>query len=244
MTIDELLKKTLNLPLKKRKRLIQSKQVKCDGDVVTDRMLIVDPVLFDVKVNNIRIGEDLGHKYIALNKPKGVLSAKKDNKFKTVLDLITSQDFDERLSIVGRLDRDSTGLVFLTNNGQLHYLFEQAQYSKEKKYYVTVNGLMDQKMVKQFQEGLSLEDGTQLKPAGLSIESQSNIESSGIVTLTEGKRHQIKRMFLQCGVKVIGLHRIMIGPIHLDSTTQSGQYRNLNEDELSEIKNIMIKTKR
>lgn len=244
MTLDELLQQALNLPVKKRKRLLQSKQVTCDGKIVTDRMLTIDPGLFDIRVKGKRIGENLGHTYFALNKPKGVLSAKKDLEFTTVLELLKEQDFDESLSIVGRLDRDSTGLVFLTNNGQLHYLFEQARFAKEKQYHVTVNGLMDQIMVEAFEKGLLLEDGTQLKPAKLRILNQSVSESSGIVTITEGKRHQIKRMFLQCGVKVTDLHRIMIGPIHLDGATQSGQYRDLYKEELQELKQIMQELKR
>ncbi|HBY90335.1 MAG: pseudouridine synthase [Ruoffia tabacinasalis] len=244
MTLDELLQQALNLPVKKRKRLLQSKQVTCDGKIVTDRMLTIDSGLFDIRVKGKRIGENLGHTYIALNKPKGVLSAKKDLEFTTVLELLKEQDFDESLSIVGRLDRDSTGLVFLTNNGQLHYLFEQARFAKEKQYHVTVNGKMDQKMVEAFEKGLLLEGGIQLKPAELRILNQSMSESTGVVTLTEGKRHQIKRMFLQCGVKVIGLHRIMIGPIYLDKTTQSGQYRHLYKEELQEVKEMMQELKR
>src|SRR5699024_12430497 len=127
---------------------------------------------------------------------------------------------DDRLLIVGSVCRDLTCLVFLTIYGQLDYLFDQARFAKEKQYHVTVNGMMDQIMVEAFEKGLLLQDGTQLKPAKLRILNQSVSESSGIVTITEGKRHQIKRMFLQCGVKVTDLHRMMIGPLHLDGATQ------------------------
>lgn len=239
MILDDLLKKELKLPAKGRHRLLMSKRVTCDDEVITNKRSVIDPDLFKIEVDGVRIGKGNGHNYFALNKPEGVLSAKVDKEFKTVLDLVEEEDKDDSLAIVGRLDRDSTGLVFLTNNGQLHYIFEQERFSKSKTYEVKVNGWIDEETVRQFNKGLLLADGTQLKPAGLSILGQGEAESSSLVTLTEGKRHQIKRMFLQCGVKVIGLHRITIGPIQLDSTTKSGEYRPLYPEELLELKTIM-----
>lgn len=244
MILDDLLKNELNLSAKKRQRLLKTHHVTCDGEIVTDKMLAIDPALFIIEVDGKRIGEDSGHKYIALNKPAGILSAKRDDVFKTVLDLLEGEDFDESLAIVGRLDRDSTGLVFLTNNGQLHYVFEQERFSKTKTYEVKVNGWIDAETVQQFSNGLLLEDGTQLKPAKLEITLQSENESVGLVTLTEGKRHQIKRMFLQCGVKVVGLDRLTIGPIQLDASTESGQYRQLYTHELLELKTILKSVRR
>ena len=179
------------------------------------------------------------HIYLMLHKPNGVVTASKDKKLPTVMDLLPKHFQSEQLYAIGRLDRDTTGLLLLTDNGPLGFQLLHPQYHVDKTYQVKVNGLLTPDHIQQFQDGIVFLDGTICKPAKLEILSTSLTESHASITISEGKFHQVKKMFLSVGVKVTSLKRVQFGDFTLDSELAEGQYRPLNPEELEIIKNYL-----
>ena len=177
-----------------------------------------------------------------MNKPLGVVTANSDRKHQTVLDLIRPEDFNEDLYSVGRLDRDTCGLLLITDNGPLGFQLLHAQYHIAKTYEVEVNGLLDNQMIKAFQKGIVFLDGTICKPALLTIHSSTPNKSTATVTISEGKFHQIKKMFLTVGVKVTFLKRTHFGAFELDPNLAAGEYRAFNQSELEIVKHYLEKS--
>ncbi|MFQ7256077.1 MAG: 16S rRNA pseudouridine(516) synthase, partial [Streptococcus sp.] len=182
---------------------------------------------------------DCSHHYFLLHKPQGLVTATKDAQHSTVLDLLRTEDRTPKIYPIGRLDRDTTGLLLLTDNGPLGFQLLHPQYHIEKEYAVTVNGPLEPAHIEEFQEGITFLDGTTCKPAKLKILNSSPKESQALVTLSEGKFHQVKKMFLSVGVKVTSLKRIKFGDFSLDPDLTTGDYRPLNQDELQIIKNYL-----
>ena len=174
-----------------------------------------------------------------LHKPTGVVTANKDKELQTVMDLLSPDIQSDKLYAVGRLDRDTTGLLLLTDNGPLGFQLLHPQYHVDKTYQVEVNGLLTPDHIQDFQKGIIFLDGTVCKPAKLEILSASPSLSQASITISEGKFHQVKKMFLSVGVKVISLKRIQFGPFSLDENLQEGAYRPLNQKELQIIKNYL-----
>ncbi len=163
--------------------------------------------------------------YILMNKPKGVLTATEDKKQKTVLDLIPVEYKRKNLAPVGRLDKDTTGLLLITDDGVFahHVISPKSNISKE--YIVTLDGDITKDMIKIFESGVTLADGSVCRPAKL--KSLSSCVAS--VTINEGKYHQIKRMFGTVGLGVVELKRIQIGDLKLPDDLQEGKCVLLNE---------------
>lgn len=180
--------------------------------------------------------------YFLLNKPAGVLSATEDSRQKTVLDLLKDQDRYQKIAPVGRLDKDTTGLLLLTNDGQLAHQLLAPEYHVPKTYYALLVGVADEETAKAIAAGLTLKDGTELKPGQLKIlrqdkdQEQSEIE----ITITEGKYHQVKRMFASQGMKVLKLKRLSMGPLTLPDDLALGSYRPLTEEELAALKQVAL----
>lgn len=180
--------------------------------------------------------------YFLLNKPDGVLSATEDSQQKTVLDLLKDQDRYQKIAPVGRLDKDTTGLLLLTNDGQLAHQLLAPEYHVPKTYYALLAGVADEETAKAIAAGLTLKDGTELKPGQLKIlrqdkdQEQSEIE----ITITEGKYHQVKRMFASQGMKVLKLKRLSMGPLTLPADLAPGSYRPLIEEELADLKQVAL----
>lgn len=239
MLLGQLVMEAMQITRKETKRLLKEGQITIDNTPCYDYAKVVDAGWMTIAVKQTIISPTYGHDYFIVNKPKGYVSANKDAQLKTVLDLIANEDNPGNLSISGRLDRDAHGLVFLTNNGQLHYILQQPKFDIDKTYQVTVNGLMDGKMIDQFQAGVSFLDGTVCKPATLQILEASPTSSTGLVTISEGQRHQIKKMFLSCGVKVTDLYRLTVGALSLENL-EEGNYRRLTEEEKLALKNIFL----
>lgn len=244
MRIDELLGACHLGSKRDIKKLINSGRVACEGMTVFDMDKAVDPAWFTITVDGKRIGENMGHELWLVNKPFGYVSANSDDDFLTVMDCLPKKSSSKRLAISGRLDRDSTGLVLLTNNGQLHYLLQQDRFSIEKEYQVTVNGWLDHHTAQAFTSGVTIDHHYTCKPAKLIIHNSNITESTATVIITEGKRHQIKKMFLSCGVRVTSLHRVRIGPLHLDKSLAAGQCRQLVDEEILGLKNILLSQQR
>ena len=182
------------------------------------------------------------HNYLMLHKPNGVVTASKDKNLPTVMDLLPPDIQSDQLYAVGRLDRDTTGLLLLTDNGPLGFQLIHPQYHVDKSYQVVVNGLLTPDHIQKFKEGIVFLDGTTCKPAKLDILSSSLTESRASITISEGKFHQVKKMFLSVGVKVVSLKRVQFGDFTLDSELAEGQYRFLNQKELDKIKKYLEKS--
>ena len=182
------------------------------------------------------------HTYLMLHKPAGVVTANKDKKLPTVMDLLPPDIQSDKLYAVGRLDRDTTGLLLLTDNGPLGFQLLHPQYHVDKTYQVEVNGLLTPDHIQAFQKGIVFLDGTICKPARLEILSASPSFSQASITISEGKFHQVKKMFLSVGVKVTSLKRVQFGDFTLDTELTEGHYRPLNPEELEIIKNHLEKS--
>ncbi len=182
------------------------------------------------------------HTYLMLHKPNGSLTASKDKGLPTVMDLLPPDIQSDQLYAVGRLDRDTTGLLLLTDNGPLGFQLLHPQYHVDKSYQVVVNGLLTPDHIQYFKEGIVFLDGTTCKPAKLDILSASPTESRASITISEGKFHQVKKMFLSVGVKVTSLKRVQFGDFTLDPELSEGQFRSLNPEELELIKKHLEKS--
>ena len=181
--------------------------------------------------------------YLMLHKPNGVVTASKDKKLPTVMDLLPPDIQSNQLYAVGRLDRDTIGLLLLTDNGPLGFQLLHPQYHVDKSYQVEVNGPLMSDHIQKFKEGIVFLDGTTCKPAQLEILSTSPTESQASIIISEGKFHQVKKMFLSVGVKVTALKRVQFGDFTLDPELAEGQYRPLNPEELKIIKNYLEKSR-
>ncbi|WP_273449593.1 pseudouridine synthase [Streptococcus ferus] len=217
------------------KKLIRSRLVTVDGCIAFGDNMNVDPSLQEILVRGeqLRWQESL---YLIMNKPKGVVTARSDKKHPTVLDLLEDDDKMPGTYPVGRLDRDTEGLVLLTNNGPLGFRMLHPRYHVSKTYYVEVNGKLGVDAVHFFKEGISFLDGNKCQPAHLKLISSAAVKSTAYVTLSEGKFHQVKKMFLAYGVKVIYLKRVAFGPFVLEESLLPGSYRQLNEEEKNLLK--------
>ena len=189
-----------------------------------------------------RIIQGYEHNYLMLHKPNGVVTASKDKKLPTVMDLVPKNIQSDQLYAIGRLDRDTTGLLLLTDNGPLGFQLLHPQYHVDKTYQVKVNGPLSSDHIQQFKDGIVFLDGTLCKPAKLEILSSSPSSSQASITISEGKFHQVKKMFLSVGVKVISLKRVQFGDFTLDPELAEGQFRPLNLEELEMIKKHLEKS--
>ena len=173
--------------------------------------------------------------YIMLYKPAGVLSATRDKKIPTVLDLLKEKKRKD-LFPVGRLDKDTEGLLFITNDGLLAHQILSPKNHVAKCYYVEVNGSLTPEMIEEFQTGLKLEDGYVTLPSELKILKNMETQAQAEVTIYEGKYHQIKRMFEAVGRSVMYLKRLSMGTLVLDPNLEKGEYRYLTKEEIECLK--------
>ncbi len=174
------------------------------------------------------------NQYIMLHKPAGVVSATNDNVSKTVLDLITDRTSKD-LFPVGRLDKDTEGLLLITNDGDLAHRLLSPKKHVDKVYYAKVKGRVTQEDKDAFLQGVDIKDEKLTMPAALNILSSDDISEIEL-TLQEGRFHQVKRMFEAVGKEVIYLKRLSMGTLVLDPNLKPGEYRELTEQELSELK--------
>ena len=170
--------------------------------------------------------------YYMLNKPPGVLTAVRDNNCKTVMDIMDVTP-KEGLFPVGRLDKDTEGLLLITNDGELSHNLLSPKKHVNKTYYVELNGELIDSDIDLFAKGLDIGEKNITKPATLEILSDRN---KAYITITEGKYHQVKRMFQAIGLTVTFLKRISMGSLILDKNLKSGEYRKLTKEEISNLK--------
>lgn len=235
MRIDKLLSNIGFGSRKEVKQLLKTGAVKIDGEPVKDPKTHVDPDQQQVTVNDERV-EYKEFVYLLMNKPAGYLSATEDEYQETVIDLLEMEDAVFQPFPVGRLDKDTEGLLLLTNDGQLSHQLLSPKKHVPKTYYATILGEVTNDDVIEFKKGVELDDGYVTKPAKLEIISSGN-QSIIHVTITEGKFHQVKRMFESVGKKVTYLKRISMGPIELDEEElKTGEYRELTEEEVEALR--------
>lgn len=186
-----------------------------------------------VTVNGDAVAYQKYH-YFLLNKPKGVLSATEDRSQPTVISLLAPQDRYQGIVPVGRLDKDTTGLLLLTNDGQLNHELLAPGKHVDKVYRAEIAGVANDATVKTFASGMTLGDGTKLQPAELKILSQDeeHDRSTTEIKIREGKYHQIKRMFGAVGMKVVELERISMGKLTLPANLKRGEYLELKLEDI------------
>lgn len=234
MRIDKMLANLGYGSRKEVKDLLKSGGVKVNDTVVKNGKEQVNPDIDTVTLH----GEVIEYKeyiYLMMNKPQGVISATEDHYEKTVIDLLELEDAVFSPFPVGRLDKDTEGLLLLTNDGQLAHQLLSPKKHVPKTYFAVIDREVTEEDVLAFQEGVTLDDGYVTKPGKLKI-LKSGIRSDIELTITEGKFHQVKRMFEAVGKKVVYLQRISMGPLKLDETLELGEYRELTEEEITMLR--------
>ncbi|TWI56907.1 pseudouridine synthase [Halalkalibacter nanhaiisediminis] len=229
MRIDKLLANMGYGTRKDVKKLLKGGIVRVNDELVKDGKVHVNPKEDSVTVQ----GELVEYKpfiYLIMNKPQGVISATEDMEHKTVIDLLREEHFLYEPFPVGRLDKDTEGLLLLTNDGQFSHALMSPKRHVPKTYVAEILGEVNERDIELFKQGVTLEDGYTTKPAELIINKQAQV-SEITLTITEGKYHQVKRMFAAVGKKVTFLKRIKVGELVLDPTLERGAYRELTEEE-------------
>ena len=237
MRLDKFVAGALGLTRSEARSLITKGNITVDGVVVKKADAAV------TEASRIARGETLLSReefvYIMLNKPEGVVSASEDKRDVTVVDLVKA-DFPRReLFPAGRLDKTSTGFVLLTDDGVFAHDILSPRRHVPKTYQVLLDTPVTKEMVRAFEEGVTLADGSQMKPAGL--EPDPNDPLRATVVLRQGVYHQIKRMFGVLGAGVNGLHRTAIGGLEMDPDLAPGSWRKLSLEEKAKIQNQLEK---
>ncbi len=232
--LDKIIASTGRYSRREVKTLVREGRVLVDGRIAASPEDKCDPLTACIRVN----GEALfyrEHTYVMLHKPAGVLSATEDGRGKTVLDLLAPEYRRIGLFPVGRLDKDTEGLLLLTDDGALAHDLLAPKKHVDKVYFVRTGGALDDADCAAFAAGLTLGGGLACLPARLQI-LNSGAQSEALVTIHEGKFHQIKRMLASRGKPVVYLKRLAMGPLTLDETLPKGEYRLLTAQEIAALR--------
>lgn len=219
---------------KEIRKLAKAGRIKVNGSFASDPGMHVLPAQDEIEVDGVPI-HYREFIYLMMNKPQGVLSATEDRFAEVVTDLLEEehQVFDP--FPVGRLDKDTEGLLLLTNDGKLAHQLLSPKKRVPKTYYAVVEGKVDENDRLAFGEGIVLEDGYQTLPGELTILASGGTSEIEL-TIYEGKYHQVKRMFEAVGKRVTYLKRISMGPLQLDPNLEPGEYRELSKQEVDLLK--------
>ena len=234
--LDKIIASTGRWSRREVKALVRQGRVLVDGIPARSAEDKADPERTEIMVN----GEEIGYRrftWIMLNKPAGYLSATEDGRGLTVLDLLPPELKKQGLFPVGRLDKDTEGLLLLTNEGGLAHDLLSPRHHVEKVYYAQVTGRLTEEDCRAFASGMTLDDGLVCQSAGLEILSAGE-ESEAHVTLREGKFHQVKRMLAFRGKPVLYLERVRMGNLPLDPSLSRGDYRFLTPEELESLRSL------
>ncbi len=231
--LDKILASQGTLSRKDVKELIKKGRVTLNGKVIRD-----SAVKIDVKTDKVCLdGEELRlqkHIYIMLNKPRGVVSASDSDTDKTVVDLVPDELFRKGLFPAGRLDKDTTGFVLITDDGDFAHRILSPKNHIFKTYHARLEHSLTPADVKLIESGITLADGTTLKEAKLEILEEGDSPLVQIM-ICEGKYHQVKRMFAAAGNRVVALHRSKMGELYLDPSLGEGECREITPEELKKI---------
>lgn len=227
------------------RKLLKAKRIEVNGKLASNTSQIINEKIDQIFVNGKHI-QAIGLVYLILNKPVGYVCATTDSEHPTVIDLIRAFAQQHKsevfrrillcdLQIVGRLDIDTTGLVLLTNDGDWNHKIASPRYHCKKTYSVTLAGPINAHTQAQFMQGIQLEGEKRLtRPAPINIVTPTKVH----VTITEGRYHQVKRMFAATGNRVIALHREQIGSIPLGAELHTGEARFLTKNEVKSMQTI------
>lgn len=227
MRLDKLLNDAGLGSRKELKKLIKSGRVTVNGSAAARPETQVDPERDQVCLDGERVACSRFHYYM-MDKPRGVLTATRDSKQETVLDLLPERLRRMGLFPVGRLDKDTSGLLLLTDDGDFAHRVISPKFCVEKMYYARVEGELGQKDAKAFAQGLTLRDGTHCLPAKLELLGRDECH----VTVREGKYHQVRRMLASRGAPVLELRRLTVGGLSLEEGSRAGEIRELGENDL------------
>ena len=233
MRLDKFISTTTTLSRAEAKKIIK-KGILINDILIKSPDYKIDEFNDQVIVNGNRLVYQK-YVYIMMNKPKDTVSATEDAIERTVVDILRDEDRIHKVFPVGRLDKDTEGLMLLTNDGELAHKLISPKKDVEKKYYVEVSGELKNEHLEIVKEGVTLEDGYRCKPARLEILDSSEGNSKANIFITEGKFHQVKRMMKSLGTTVTYLKRLSIGSLKLDENLKLGDYRYLTEEELNKL---------
>ena len=217
-------------------RAVRAGQVRVNGQVLRDPAAKVQEG-DEVTLMGEIIGDD-ALQYFLLYNPSGVLTAARDSRAQTVMDLLPEALSRRKVLPVGRLDKDTTGLLILTNDGALAHSLLDPKRHVWKRYIATVEGRLTEADVLAFEQGIALSD-FEAKPAGLTIVEAGDETSIGEVRVREGKFHQVKRMFGSRGHEVLKLHRAAFGPLTLPDGMQPGDYCKLTDEQVQLLRDAV-----
>lgn len=231
MRLDKLLANLKYGTRNEIKKMIKNKIIMVNGNIVNDSSLHVDEENDNITVNGKKVNyrENI---YLMLNKPKGYISATFDNYHKTVIDLIAREDRIYNIFPCGRLDIDTEGLLILTNDGKFAHKLMHPKKEVSKTYYAEVEKTLTNNDISLFSSGLEILAGNNKSYKTKKAILQIITGNSCYVTISEGKFHQVKRMFNKVNNKVIYLKRIKIGSLKLDDELKPGEYKELSESEI------------
>ena len=210
------------------KKLVREGRITADGKTVTSASMKYDDEA-DIRLDGERVCRDK-YVYIMMNKPAGYLSATEDKKAPTVTGLLSGRDAARGLFCAGRLDKDSVGLLLLTDDGALCHRIISPKSGTVKEYFIRVTRPFDEGAVRLFSEGVILDDGYKCRPAELEPAADG---LSAVVRISEGKYRQVRRMAAAAGTEVTYLKRLSVGGVRLDPELKEGEYRPLTEEELA-----------
>ena len=229
MRLDKFFTATGTLTRSEALRAVRSKRVCVNGVPALKADMKIDPEADAVTLDGERVIYKK-YTYIMLNKPAGYVSATDDSRLPTVLDLLSEKYGRLGLFPCGRLDRDTVGLMLLTDDGELaHFLLSPVSHVP-KTYYYECESPLGEDDAEALRRGVDIGEKNPTKPASLEYE-----EKSGKITLAEGRYHQIKRMFEAVGNKITYLERVTFGPLSLDPSLRRGEWRELSDTEINEI---------
>lgn len=228
--LDKLIALNCNVSRKDARKLIKDAAVTVNSAVMLRAEELVDPDVDDITVKGYNFTAK-DHVYIMLNKPQGVISATTDPKKKTVIDIIPDSLKRRSLFPAGRLDRDTTGLLIITDDGAFAHKIMSPAHHVYKTYQAVLSFPIDENDVKKLEEGITLGDGTECLPAKVKPITVDGLPAAEI-KIREGKYHQVKRMFHALGNNVEQLRRLQIGSLKLDTSLAEGECRELTETEL------------
>ena len=223
---------------KEVKQFIKDGLVEVNGKVISSNKVKVDPFEDEIIFN----GGEVDYKeyiYLMMNKPQGFISATHDKMCRTVIDILEPQHQIFDAFPVGRLDKDTEGLLLITNDGKLAHGLLSPNRKVNKVYYAEVDGAVIEEHIEKFKDGVTfLDDNYKTMPAKLEIVEAGENMSKTLVTIQEGKYHQVKRMFEAIGLEVVFLKRLSMGTLELDEELEIGEYRELTEEELDSLRGI------
>ena len=235
MRLQKFLAKAGVASRRKSEELILKGDIKVNNITITELGTKIDPETDIIMYKDKVVTEEEEKVYYMLNKPVGYVTTVKDEmNRKTVLDLF--HGIAERIYPVGRLDYDTSGLLLLTNDGDLTYLITHPKHEIEKTYIATVRGIPTEAQLKDFRQGLIIDNWKTAK-AKINIISKTNNNATLSITIREGRNRQVRKMCAAIGTRVINLTRISVGPIKIGNLKE-GQYRKLTEKELTYLKSL------